>query len=90
MAGQVNYALLYRTPRQWRITVRPPQELACGALEKTSSLESFQVAAGEFEDLLATYWGLDGPFVWDEFKPDWWGIEWVPGALDSERQSGAS
>lgn len=87
MPSPVNFALLYRTPKEWRITVGTSDELACGALEATSSTESFQAAAREFEALLASEWGIVGPLAWEEFKPDWWGVEWVSGSLDAERET---
>lgn len=85
MSSPVDYALLYRTPKEWRITVGTSEELACGALIKAAATDSFEAAAHEFEALLAKDWGMTGPVGWEEFKPGWWGAEWTPGALDSEK-----
>jgi hypothetical protein len=79
----VNYALLYRTPRAWRITVGTSEELACGALPHTSASEPFEAAAHEFEMLLNKDWGVEGPLAWEEIKTDWWGVDVVPGALQA-------
>lgn len=87
MASPVDFALLYRTPREWRITVRTSEELACGALVRTSPTDSFEAAAHEFEALLVSDWGVSGPVEWDEFKPGRWGAEWTLGALDSEKHT---
>ena len=88
MSSPVDFALLCRTPKEWRITVRTTEELACGALEETSSAAPCEAALREFEALLVREWGVSGPFTWDEFKPGWWGAEWIPGALDSEKNAG--
>lgn len=81
MGSQVTYALLYRTQREWRITVRTPDELARGALTGIPASVPFDTAVREFEALLKSAWGVDGTLSWDEFKPDWWGVDVVPGAL---------
>ncbi len=83
MASQVRYALLYRTPREWRITVGTPDELACGALVGVDASAPFQRAVLEFEALLKREYELDGPLAWEEFKPDWWGADVVPGSLST-------
>jgi len=47
VADRVNFALLYRTPKEWRISVGTPQELACGALRETPASGSFEAAVRE-------------------------------------------
>jgi len=77
----VNFVLLCRTPREWRISVGTPEELACGALRETPATGSFETAVREFEALLKSEWSVTGPLTWEEFKPGWWGVDLVPGAL---------
>ena len=77
----MNFALLYRTPKEWRITIGTTEELACGALLETSSSQPFEVAAHELETLLKRYWGVAASLTWEEIRPNWWGAEVVPGGL---------
>jgi hypothetical protein len=81
VVDQAKFALLYRTPKEWRISVRTPEELACGALSETPPSSSFETAAREFEQLLRTEWNVTGSLAWEELKPDWWGVDLMPGAL---------
>jgi hypothetical protein len=55
--------------------------LACGALPHTSASEAFGLAAEEFTRMLRDEWGVDEPVEWTQIKPDWWGADFVPGAL---------
>jgi hypothetical protein len=71
------------SPKEWRITIRTPEELACGALPKASVSQPFEAAAREFETLLQRDWGVAGPLTWEEIRPDWWGVDVVPGALEA-------
>ena len=77
----VSYVLLYRTTREWRITVRTLGEIACGALSLTRPSDSFEVASDEFAVLLYDQWGLRAPLEWQQIKPDSWGADVLPGAL---------
>ena len=80
---RVDYVLLYRAQREWRTTVSlRPKELACGALPQTPVSEPFDSAADEFAGLLKAHWGVEGPIEWQEIRPDWWGADLVPGALE--------
>lgn len=81
-SSRVDYALLYRTPTRWRINVGTPERLACSALHADPT-EPFSVAAREFETLLKRDWDVDGPLAWEQLRPDWWGVDVVPGALES-------
>jgi len=83
VAGRVNFVLLYRTPRAWRISADTPEELACGALQETPASGSFETAVREFETLLKSEWGVTGPLTWEELRPGWWGADLVPGALQA-------
>ena len=58
MAGversRVNFVLLYRTGREWRITVGTADDLACGALPRSAAAEPFDQAVEEFAAMLQT------------------------------------
>lgn len=60
-----------------------PDELACGALETVDASAPFHEAVLAFEALLEREWDLDGPLTWEKLKPDWWGVEVIPGSLST-------
>jgi hypothetical protein len=83
----VRYVLLYRTSRDWRITVGEiPDAMACGSLPKTPATEPFEVAAREFEAILRAQYALDSPVKWEQMRPDWWGAD-ISGEPGAARES---
>ena len=84
----VRYVLLYRTSRNWRITIGEiPEALACGHLPVTSPTEPFEVAADEFEAILRDEYALETPLRWEQMKPDWWGADVGGDAVDARRSA---
>ena len=86
-AGPRRPRVRYRTPREWRISVGTPVELACGALRETPVTGSFETAVREFEAPLKREWSVTGPLTWEEFKPGWWASIWCPERFE-RRKSG--
>lgn len=78
---RAGFVLLYRTPRNWRITIGVPGQLTCGALQETSAAGSFEEAAAEFTNILRADWDVRQAIDWQMIRPDWWGADLVPGAL---------
>jgi hypothetical protein len=72
----IKYVLLYRTPREWRITVcEIPDAMACGDLPDTPPDAPIEVAQRDLLEHLRRYWNFTGELTWQQTKPDRWAAE---------------